>query len=648
MVVAAVVGAVAGVGAVVFLELIDFVEWLFFDIIFGHALLDAPWWVILIAPALGGLIVGPIVKLFAPEAKGHGVPEVMNAVETRGGRIRPRVAGAKAVASAFTIGSGGSGGTEGPIVQIGSAFGSTVGQYLRLSDETTKLLVASGAAGGIAAVFNAPIAGVFFALEVILRRFTTRNFSVVVLASVVATITAVAFRGDDPVLSIPQYGLQTPGELILYLVLGAVCGGAAVGFTRILYLGEGIAERQTLIPSIVLPAVGGLLAGVLGLWHTGALGTGDHATDSALVGDLVASEMMLLFVLKIGTTVFSLGSGGSGGVFRPSLMMGAMLGGAFGIGANHLFDGIAPSGAYATVAMAAVFAGAARAPVTSMLIIFEMTRDYEIMLPLMIAVVAATVVASVLDPLSIYTRRLFLQGIHLDEETAATNVMQSIRVEDAMGPVTVTLAADLPLDEVARAFAGDRAAVGLVLDEEGLVRGVVTNTDVNEALVAERTTATAIDLASTSIRTVFPEQSLHDALAAFAGASFNALPVVERDNPRVPRGILRRSDVTNAYVDAIERRQIYRRRRNLRAAVNEDVRYLDYRVREHSAADGRTLKELPLTEDAVVVSVRHDGRTVIPRGHTLLEEGDRVTVIATADAVESVRELFERRLPARA
>ena len=641
MLVAALVGAVAGIGAVVFLKLIDFVEWLIIDQIFDGLFANFPWWFILFAPALGGLIVGPIVKLFAPEAKGHGVPEVMNAVETRGGRIRPRVAAAKAVASAFTLGSGGSGGTEGPIVQIGSAFGSTVGQYLRLSDETTKLLVASGAAGGIAAVFNAPIAGVFFALEVILRRFTTRNFSVVVLASVVATITAVAFRGDAPVLRIPQYGLQTPGELVLYLILGGLCGGAAVGFTRLLYMGEEIAERQKLIPSIVLPAVGGLCVGLLGLWHSGALGTGDAATDGALIGNLAAREMVLLFFLKAATTIFTLASGGSGGVFRPSLMMGAMLGGAFGLGANQLFPGIAPSGAYATVAMAAVFAGAARAPVTSMLIIFEMTRDYEIMLPLMIAVVAATVIASVLDPLSIYTRRLFLQGIHLDEETAATNVMQSIRVADAMGPVTVTLAADMPLDEVARAFAGDRAAVGLVLDEEGLVLGVVTNTDVNEALVAERSTATAIDLATTSVRTVFPEQSLHDALAAFAGASFNALPVVERDRPRVPRGILRRSDVTNAYVDAIERRQIYRRRRSLRTAVNEDVRYLDYQVRPHSPADGLTLKDLPLTEDAVIVAVRHDGHTVIPRGHTLLEEGDRVTVIATANAVEAVRVLFE-------
>lgn len=643
MVAAALVGAVAGIGAVIFLELIDLVEWLVIEQLFEGFLADFPWWVILFAPAVGGLIVGPIVKTFAPEAKGHGVPEVMNAVETRGGIIRPRVAAAKAVASSFTLGTGGSGGTEGPIVQIGSAFGSTVGQFLRLSDETTKLLVASGAAGGIAAVFNAPIAGVFFALEVILRRFSTRNFSVVVLASVVATITAVAFRGDEPVLNIPRYGLETPGELVLYLVLGALCGALAVGFTRVLYLGEELGERQRLVPSVLLPAVGGLFVGLLGLWHSGALGTGDQATDGALVGDLFADEMVLLLFLKAGTTVFTLASGGSGGVFRPSLMMGAMLGGAFGLGANELFDGIAPSGAYATVGMAAVFAGAARAPITSMLIIFEMTRDYEIMLPLMVAVVAATGIATVIDPLSIYTRRLFLQGIHLDEESSVTNVMQSIRVADAMGPVTVTLPTDMPLEEVARVFAGDRAAVGLVVDPEGLVRGVVTNTDVNEAIVAGREDVVAMDLATTSIRTVFPEQTLHDALAVFAGSPFNALPVVDRGRPRVPRGILRRSDVTNAYVEAIEKRQTFRTSRSLSTAVNEDVRYLEYQVRAHSPADGLTLRDLPLSEDAVIAAVRHGGHTVIPRGHTLLQEGDRVKIIATAEAVDSVRALFESR-----
>lgn len=642
MLVAAIVGCVAGLGAVVFLAMIDLVKWLVIEQLFERGLSGLPWWVILFAPAAGGLVVGPIVRFFAPEAKGHGVPEVMNAVETRGGRIRPRVAGAKAVASAFTIGTGGSAGTEGPIVQIGSAFGSTLSQYLRLSDENTRLLVAAGAAGGIAAVFNAPIAGVFFALEVILRRFTTRNFSVVVLSSVVATTTAVAFRGDEPVLLIPPYRIETPPEILLYGLLGGLCAIAAVVFTRFMYGGEGAADRQRLIPPILLPAFGGLLVGILGLWQSGVLGTGDAATDLALVGEMGAQTMLLLFGLKMTATVFSLASGGSGGVFRPSLMLGALLGGAFGVAVNALFPGAtAPSGAYATVGMAALFAGAARAPITSLLIIFEMTRDYNLMLPLMMAVVTSTALANFIDPLSIYTRRLFMQGIHLDEESAASNVMQTLRVRDAMGPVSVTLTADTPLDEITVALSDNRDAIALVLDEDGRFRGIVTNTDVNEALIDGRTSATALDLASTDVRTVYSDQTLHDALAVLAGRSFTALPVVDRDRPRVPRGILRRADITNAYAGAVENRDATRRRGLLRPAVDEDVRYLDYQVRRGSAASGHTLRELPLTEDAVVVAVRRDGHTLIPRGNTSLVEGDRVTVIATGASVDSVRILFE-------
>ncbi|MEX2372879.1 MAG: chloride channel protein, partial [Dehalococcoidia bacterium] len=306
MVIASVVGFVTGVGAVVFLWLIGVVEWLILDQLFGRALADMPGWLILFAPALGGLLVAPIVMRLAPETRGGGVPEVIMAVEVDRARIRPRVGPLKALASALTLGSGGSGGTEGSIVQIGSTFGSTVGQWLRLSDENTRLLLASGAAAGVAAVFNAPIAGVFFALEVILRRFSTRNFSVVVLASVVGTTTAVTFRGDDPVLLVPAYGLGHPSEILLYALLGALCAGAAVLFTRVLYAVDVAARRQRTVPPLLMPAAGGLVVGVLGLWHSGALGLGDAATDAALMGDMGVQTMVLLFGLKMATTVTTL------------------------------------------------------------------------------------------------------------------------------------------------------------------------------------------------------------------------------------------------------------------------------------------------------------------------------------------------------
>ncbi|MQA00158.1 MAG: hypothetical protein GEU80_12675 [Dehalococcoidia bacterium] len=327
MVVASVVGLAAGLGAVGFALLIDGIHWFFVDLVVNDLLGMLPGWRIMLAPVLGMILVGPITQIFAPEAKGHGVPEVMLAVETRGGRIRPRVAVAKSIASALTIGSGGSVGKEGPIVQIGSAFGSTVGQALRLTEENTKLLVAAGAAGGIAATFNAPIAGVFFALEVILRRFNTRNFSVVVLASVVATATAVLIRGDEPAIPIPAYRLEHAAEIPLYAMLGVVCALVAVAFIHTLYWAEDRFAELPYPPQIWMPIVGGLGVGALALIDPAVLGLGEEAVDTALQGETAVQTMSLLVILKLAATSITIGSGGSGGVFRPSLFLGAMVGG---------------------------------------------------------------------------------------------------------------------------------------------------------------------------------------------------------------------------------------------------------------------------------------------------------------------------------
>jgi len=248
-----------------------------------------------------------------------------------------------------------------------------------------------------------------------------------------------------------------------------------------------------------------------------------------------------------------------------------------------------------------------------------------------------------IDRLNIYTRRLHMLGIHLRDDSDAPNVMQALRVADAMGPITLTFAPDTSLDDIARTFAGDREAVALVLNEAGEVLGVLTNTDVNEALVRGWDQLTALDLSSRDVRTIYSDASLHEALAALAGQSFTALPVVERGRPRIPRGILRRANITNAYANAVERRETTHRRDLLRTSVHEDVRYLDYQVRPNSPAVGVTLRDLTLSEDAVVAAVRHEGHTVIPRGNTRLQEGDRVSVIALAEVVDSVRALFDSR-----
>ena len=381
------VGLGAGLGAVAFRYLINGFMYVFFDVI-GPALTPilGPAAVVPL-PALGGLIVGPLIYFFAREAKGHGVPEVMLAVAQRGGRIRPAVVVVKALASAVTIGSGGSVGREGPIVQIGSALGSTLGQVLRMSDDRIRTLVACGAAGGIAATFNAPIAGVFFALEVILGEFTTRAFGIVVISSVTASVVGRTAFGDVPAFPVPAFEVVSVGEFGLYAVLAVIAGAVGVGFTRTLYAFEDWFDAIPM-PEYLKPVPGGLALGLLGMFLPQVFGVGYPAMDSALHGDYGLLLLVILVVAKVVAVSVTIGSGGSGGVFAPSLFIGAMLGTAFGTAANLVWPGaIGPAGAYGLVGMGAVFAGAARAPITSVIILFELTGDYRIILPLMLAVV---------------------------------------------------------------------------------------------------------------------------------------------------------------------------------------------------------------------------------------------------------------------
>ena len=312
------------------------------------------WWHVLLGPAIGGAFVGPLVYFLAREAKGHGVPEVMNAVAMEGGIIRKRVVVIKTLASAMCIGSGGSVGREGPIVQIGSAIGSSLGQILRVTDDEMRILVGCGAAAGIAATFNAPIAGAIFALEIVLADFALTTFTPIILSSVMATVVSRSFLGNAPAFQIPHYQLESPVELGFYVVLGLVAGCVAVAFTTILYKSEDKWDALR-IPEYLKATIGGLMIGALGLYFPQLLGVGYEAIDTALQNRELWLMLLLLGPLKIIATSITIGSGGSGGIFAPSLFMGAMAGGAFGCGIHALFPGFtAQPGAYALVGMGAV------------------------------------------------------------------------------------------------------------------------------------------------------------------------------------------------------------------------------------------------------------------------------------------------------
>lgn len=550
---AVIVGIIAGLGAVLFRNLIGWIE----TAGFGHgktafsALGD---YYIVVIPALGGLLVGPLVYFFAREAKGHGVPEVMIAMVKNGGRIRPRVALVKILASAISIGTGGSVGREGPIVQIGATFGSTIGQRLHLPENWIRTLVACGAAGGISATFNAPIAGVFFALEVILGSFSTRYFSVVVVSSVVAAVMSHSFFPDVANLAVPEYGLENAMEIPLYGVLGLLAGIVGVAFIIVLYFFEDAFDRLK-FPEWGKPVLGGLIIGAMGLYSTDLFGVGYPALERAARGEILFQGALILLGLKILATSVTIGSGGSGGVFAPSLFLGGMLGAAFGSLVNLWFPDIAgPVGAYAIVGMAAVFSATARAPITAVVILFELTRDYRIILPLMLCVVVSTIVSQVLYKESIYTKKMRRKGVEPPGEETF-DALETILVSEVMTTNFKGVRLSLPIDRLDEEFkaAGQRGM--LVVDDQGELEGIVTVTDVENAMRDGKEDATAGEIATRSLVTAHPDQSLRSALLQIGAGNVGRIPVVTRENPRRIAGVLRRHDIITAYTLVHQRDQ---------------------------------------------------------------------------------------------
>ena len=507
------IGVGAGLGAIGFSWLIDAVTHVAFN--GGGKLLSfmGRYYVIII-PALGGLIVGPLVYYFAREAKGHGVPEVMEAVALRGGRIRPIVVVIKSLASSICIGTGGAVGREGPIVQIGSALGSSLGQWLGISGDRLRNLVACGAAGGIAATFNAPIAGVIFALEVILGDFSVTSFSTVVIASVTASEIARVAHGNTPAFEVAPYRLVSAWELPMYAVLGVVAAVVGVIFVSVLYKSEDLFDAWT-FPESLKPVIGGLLIGTIGIYFPQIFGVGYDTIEHALHNTLPLQIMALLVVIKLAATSLTIGSGGSGGVFAPSLFLGAMLGGSFGNAANALWPTLtAPPGAYALVGMAAFFAAAARAPISAVLILFEMTDDYRIILPLMLATVISTLTAERLLSESIYTLKLSRRGVRLSRGRDV-DVMQTVRVSEVMDTAADTVSSGLSLSALAREFERTHHHSFPVLDAQGYLYGIVSIRDLEQAMEErdmEKTTTG--DIATTRLITVSPDEPMAHAIGA--------------------------------------------------------------------------------------------------------------------------------------
>jgi CIC family chloride channel protein len=619
------IGAAAGLGAVGFRWLIFGATWL----ATGHeqfgqmgrvGSVHLPWlgiWFLLVIPVVGGLLYGPLIQRFAKEARGHGVPEVMIAVAEDGGRIRPQVAVVKALASAICIGVGGSVGREGPIVQIGSAFASTVGQLVRMSESRLRILVACGAAGGISATFNAPITGVFFGFELILREFSIDALFPLILAAVLADVIGRAFFGSAPIFSQMPHNLVIPHDLdyLLVVVLGLAAALIGIGFKTVLYAIEDLCDRLWKgRPEWCRPAVGGVALGALLLALPQMYGVGYPVMDKAVAGNYVLWFLVLLMIAKMFAASLTMGIGGSGGVFAPSLFTGAMAGTAFGVAAQHLFgSGVGSPAIYGVIAMGAVFAAAAQAPLTSIASVIEMTGNYTLTLPVMLAVGLAAGVSKRLTYGTIYTTKLLRRGTDIERPKPAS-MLQVLTVGDVMQPLDV------------RDGRG-----GLDGRRPPPAHGTVAFWPAELAAVERDGQPQAL----------YGEETLEQALRQLALFGPDGLPVVSSDGQQII-GWVTQHDVIRAMAERV------------RAASNETVQgtlsaewgdphargrlhapslplegyvLVGLRITDDSTFVGHRLDGVELPPGAIAAAITKDHRALAAHGDAVLHTGDRLHVL---------------------
>ncbi len=496
-------------------------------------------WVIVV-PVVGGIIVGFMAKYGSSKIKGHGIPEAMEAVLFNRSRIQPRVAVLKPISAAIAIGTGGPFGAEGPIIQTGGAVGSLVGQLFHTTGSERKVLLACGAAAGMSATFNTPIAGVILAIELLLFEFKSRSFIPLVIASTIATAVHMQLMGSGPMFTVKEMAFGIPGTLPYYLVLGLLCGLAAVGFSRLLYWTEDQFERLPL-DELWWPAIGALGLGMIGYFVPRVLGVGYDTISDILNGSLVLKVLLVVMVAKAAALVISLGSGTSGGLLAPMFMSSAAMGGTFATGINWIFPSAHLSpGAFALVAMGAVFGAASRATFAFIIFAFEITRDYNSVLPLMLVSVIATGVAVLLEPkASIMTEKLRRRGLRIHQEYE-TDVLQQVYVSETMDKDAPVVPAEATVSELSDRIARNDPAVSrhqglFIVDKEGKLAGVVTRGDVLRALANDPSgSLSVLEAGSRKVVVTYPDEVLHDASAKMLRHNVGRLAVVDRqDNRRI-------------------------------------------------------------------------------------------------------------------
>ena len=562
------IGVVSGLGAIVFNILLQtgtrFFTQDLINLILGsrsgRPFMGFPLgrWMMLWIPALGGLISGLLVFTFAPEAEGHGTDAMIDSFHRKKGIIRRRVPVIKTIASAITIGSGGSAGKEGPIAQIGAGFGSFLASLLKVSDKERRIMLLAGAAGGLGAIFKAPLGSALFVTEVLYAKEAFEFEAIIpcVLSSIVGFMIFTYYDGDATIFHIPRLSLATPAQLPFYAVLGVLCTVVGFLYVRFFYGMRDRFFRRIKLPSHVKPAIGGLMLGIVALFLPQVLGGGYPMIQSAIDGQLAVSLMAMLVFAKIGVTAFTISSGGSGGVFAPSLFIGSMLGGAFG-GVCHMFFPhiVTEPTAFVLVGMGGFFAGVAKVPIAALIMVAEMTGGYSLIVPMMIV---SSLSYLLLGKVSLYEKQVPTRvdsPAHIGD--FAVDIMDHLKVKDAVvaDRMVETIPENMGFEEILRLMKASSQQDFPVVDSEGRLTGIVSMTDLRQAMadIEVHRLLVAKDIADANVATLSMDDSLNTALQLMASLDVRELPVVTEENHDRVAFIVSRKDVVMAYHAEMER-----------------------------------------------------------------------------------------------
>ncbi|NIP43599.1 MAG: chloride channel protein [candidate division Zixibacteria bacterium] len=676
IILAIIIGALAGLGAVGIRALIKEISHFFFT---GSGTLlenmaNTPWYLKLMIPALGGLIVGPIIYLFSQEAKGTGVPEVMQSVLLKGGEIRPRVAFIKTIVSTITIGSGGSVGREGPIVQIGASIGSSIAQFFHISTNRMKTLVGCGAAAGIAAAFNAPVAGALFAVEIILMDYAVAKFSPIVISSVMATVISHAFEGDFPAMIVTgEHYLHSVWDISFYFILGILCGIASFIFIRTLFHFTNIWENRVNMPPYFKAAMGGVSIGIIALFFPQIMGVGYDSinlillsedmpymglgsgwVNSFLGGQAFWLMALLLVFMKTFSTSMTLGSGGSGGIFAPSLFIGTMLGAAFGFHIHQLFPGqTAAPGTYALIAMGGLVAGTTRAPITAIITVFELTKETSIILPLMITCIISTIMSGKFSTESIYTLKLMMKNINI-KEGREIDIMKTLRVRDLYSKNFVSFPHDTDFNRIVTTLISrELPFVSVHHRSNGNYLGIISSHAIKDVMFEKETLKNlmiANDIVENDVPHIHLDQNCANVVKKMRESKFDVLPVLESKNHKRQIGIIWLQDIVDAYEREMEHMDITSNlaKKISLANIDTDVRFMEgYIITEipaPSSFHGRSIRELQIRQKygvdiLSVKSTTKTGRlmTAIPQADYIIKKDDRLIVAGRADGINQLK-----------